>query len=77
MFKIRNCGTQLHNTLLSEEVHTTGCQQVQKDLTNLQHLNTKENLINAYPDRFEGIGHFPGTYHITLQNDAKAVVHAP
>ena len=52
-------------------------QQVQKDLTNLQPLNTKENLIKAYPDRFEGIGHFPGTFHITLWNDARPVVHAP
>ena len=47
---------------------TTKCQQVQKDLTNLQPLNTKEDLIKAYPDRFEGIG---------LQNDARPIVHAP
>ena len=40
-------------------------------------LNTKEDLIKAYLDRFEGIGHFPGTYHITLCSDAKPIVHAP
>ena len=40
-------------------------------------LNTSEDLIKAYPDQFEGIGQFPGTYHITLQDDAKPVVHAP
>ena len=38
---------------------------------------TKEELIKAYPDRFEGIGHFPGTYHMTICSDAKPVVHAP
>ena len=39
-------------------------------------LNTKD-LIKAYPDRFKGIGHFPGTYHITLCSDAKPIIHAP
>ena len=51
-------------------------QQVLKDLTDLKQLNTKEDLIKAYPNRFEGIGCFPGTYHITLQNDARPVIHA-
>ena len=40
-------------------------------------LNSSKDLIKAYPDWFEGIGQFPGTYHITLCNDAKPVVHAP
>ena len=40
-------------------------------------LNTKEDLIKAYPDRFKGIGCFPGTYHITLCSDAKPIIHAP
>ena len=62
---------------MSEEANPRECQQVQKGLTNLQPLNTKEDLIKAYPDRFEGIGCFPGTYHITLRNDARPVVHAP
>ena len=51
--------------------------RVKQDLNNLKLLNTTEDLIQAYPDRFKGIGCFPGTYHITLSSDAKPVVHAP
>ena len=72
-----NCAVRFRRKKLTEQKPTTECQQVQKDLTNLQQLNTKEDLIKAYPDRFEGIGCFPGTYHITLRNDAKPVIHAP
>ena len=72
-----NCAVHFHQKKLTQQKPTTECKQVQKHLTNLQRLKTKEDLIKAYPDRFEGIGHFPGTYHITLQNDPKPVVHAP
>ena len=81
MFKLGivelNCAVCFHWKKLTQQKPTTECQQVQKDLTNLQQLNTKEDLIKAYPDRFEGIGHFPGTHHITVWNDAKPIVHAP
>ena len=40
-------------------------------------FNSSKDLIKAYPDQFEGIGWFSGTYHITLWDDAKPVVHAP
>ena len=40
-------------------------------------LNSSEDLIKAYPHWFEGIGQFPGFYHITFCDDAKPVVHAP
>ena len=72
-----NCAVSFHQKKPTQQKPTTECQQVHKDLTNLQPLNTKEDLIKAYPDRFEGIGHFPGTYHITLQNDATPADHAP
>ena len=71
-----NCAVHFRRKKLTEQKPTTERQQIQKDLTNLQ-LNTKEDLIKAYPDRLEGIGRFPGTYHITLRNDAKPIVHAP
>ena len=71
-----NCAVSFHQKP-TQQKPSTEHQQIQKDLTNLQPLNTKEDLIKAYPDRFEGIGHFPGTYPITLQNDLKPVVHAP
>ena len=72
-----NCEVHFYWKKLTWQKTTTEHLQVQKDLTNLQQLNTKEDLIKAYPDRCEGIGHFPGTYHITCRNDAKPVVHAP
>ena len=65
--------------LLLEEAHTAEptkeCQYVQQDLTNLKQVNSKEDLIKAYPDRFDGIVHFSSTYHITLWNDL--TIHAP
>ena len=53
---------------------TTEHAKVRCDLTSP--LNSSKHLIKAYPDQFEGIGQFPGTYLITLHDDAKPVVHA-
>ena len=39
--------------------------KVKQDMKNLKSINSKDDLIKAYPDRFEGIGKFPGTYHIS------------
>ena len=78
MFKTRNCGTKLCSQLSLEEANSAEThKRMPTNTKGPHHLNTKEDLIKAYPDRFEGIGHFPGTYHITLWNDAKPVVHAP
>ena len=44
-------------------------------MKNLKPINTKDDLIKAYPDQFEGIGKFPGTYHIYLREDAIPVMH--
>ena len=46
-------------------------------MKNLKPINSKDDLIKVYPDQFEGIGKFPGTYHIYLKEDAKPVVHTP
>ena len=35
------------------------------------------DLIKTYPDYFEGIGKYLGTYHIHLKEDAIPVVHVP
>ena len=37
----------------------------------------KETLVNLYPDRFEGLGKFPGKYHIDVRSDVKPVVKPP
>ena len=52
-------------------------ENVKQDLKNLKAINSKDDLIKAYPDWFEGIGKFPGTYYIFLREDAKPVVHTP
>ena len=75
-----NCAVNLQKRkLVQQKKPTTEGRNVNQDLQhpNSEPLNTKEDLIKAYPDRFEGIGRFPGTYHITLRSDAKPVVHAP
>ena len=75
-----NCAVNLQKKkLVQQKKPTTECGKVNKDLQDLKPppLNTKEDLIKAYSDRFEGIGHFPGTYHITLCSDAKPIIHAP
>ena len=43
----------------------------------LTDLSSRQDLIDAYPDYLEGIGRFPGTYHITLRENATPVVHPP
>ena len=38
--------------------------------------NTKA-LMDIYPDRFEGIGRFPGKYHIDTKPEVNPVIHPP
>ena len=42
-----------------------------------QNINTINDLTSMYPDRFEGIGNFEGTYHIVTDPTIPPVVHAP
>ena len=50
-------------------------EKVKQDMKNLKPINSKDGLIKAYPDRFEDVGKFPGTYHIYLIEDNIPVVH--
>ena len=75
-----NCAVNLQKRkLVQQKKPTTEGRKVKQDLQHLKSppLNTNKDLIQAYLDRFEGIAHFPGTYHITLYSDAKPIVHAP
>ncbi|XP_041379666.1 uncharacterized protein K02A2.6-like [Gigantopelta aegis] len=45
--------------------------------TTLPHIETKEELLKQFPDRFQGIGKCPGEFHITLEADAEPVVQPP
>ena len=42
-----------------------------------ENIKTISGLTNMYPDRFEGIGNFEGTYHIVTDPTIPSVVHAP
>ncbi len=46
-------------------------------IQDMQPINSTEDLIKAYPDQFDGIGHFKGKYHIVLDPEAAPVIHAP
>ena len=80
-----HCGAQLCSQPPEEKVgaaeeahHRRQDSQSRSSNTPTHHPSIqKKILIEAYPDRFEGIGHFPGTYHITLCSDAKPIIHAP
>ena len=40
-------------------------------------IRSTDDLIKEFPDRFKGIGRFPGEYKIRLHHDAHPVIHAP
>ena len=40
-------------------------------------LRDKQDLITQYPECFNGIGKFPGEYHITVNPNVPPVIHAP
>ena len=40
-------------------------------------IASKSGLIDAYPDRFEGIGSFRGEFHITRDKSVPPVVYSP
>ena len=40
-------------------------------------IASKSDLIDTYPDRFEGIGSFRGEFHITIDKSVPPVVHSP
>ena len=37
----------------------------------------KESLLELYPDRFMGLGKFPGKYHIDMKPDAEPAIRPP
>ena len=40
-------------------------------------IRSTDDLIKEFPDRFQGIGQFPGEYKIQLRHDAHPVIHVP
>ena len=71
-----NCSVQLRKHGQPAKVSKER-EKVKQDMKNLKPINSKDDLIKAYPDQFEGIGKFPGTYHIYLKEDAIPVVRTP
>ena len=71
-----NCSVQLRKHGQPVKVSKER-EKVKQDMKNPKLINSKDDLIKVYPDQFEGIGKFPGYYHIYLKEDAKPVVHTP
>ena len=40
-------------------------------------IGSTQVLKQTYPDRFDTLGNFPGTYHIMADPDVQPVIHAP
>ena len=40
-------------------------------------IRSTDDLTKEFPDRFKGIGQFPGEYKIQLHHDAHPVIHVP
>ena len=40
-------------------------------------IKSTEDLIRKFPDRFQGIGQFPGEYTIRLCDNSQPIIHAP
>ncbi|XP_046559347.1 uncharacterized protein K02A2.6-like [Haliotis rubra] len=57
--------------IITPNCSTTSVHSVDKSVP----IPNKETLQNLYPDRFEGIGQFPGKCHITLKEDAEPGLH--
>ncbi len=45
--------------------------------TSITPIQSTEDLIRQYPDRFEGLGRFPGQYTIHLKEGAEPKIHPP
>ena len=71
-----NCSVQLRKHDLPIKVSKER-EKVKQDMKNLKSIDSNDDLIKACPDQFEGIGKFPGTYHIYLKEDAIPVVLTP
>ena len=50
---------------------------ISTETTNLRPIHDRDSLKTQYPDRFTGIGKFPGKFHITLKEDAHPTVQPP
>ena len=40
-------------------------------------MKSVEDLNQLYADRFDSLGHFPGTYHIVVDPNVRPTIHAP
>ena len=40
-------------------------------------VKTTEDLVRAYPEQFDRVGHFDGKYQIVVRPEAQPVIHAP
>ncbi|XP_072182294.1 uncharacterized protein [Diadema setosum] len=75
-FVVDTTGTALLGLPSSREMELVTLNCAVQASTQAPVRNTKD-LQTRYPDRFEGIGKFPGEFHIDLKDDAQPVIHSP
>ena len=70
-------------TSLELNLVTLNCSVQQSSPQNVSHtaeqatpIKSKDDLVQRYPDCFDGIGKFQGQYHITIDPSVPPVVHA-
>ena len=51
--------------------------ETQTGITVVQPITTRDELQLYYPERFKGIGLFPGTQKLVLKEGYESVVYAP
>ena len=46
-------------------------------LISIKQINSTEELMNMYPDRFQGLGKFDGLHRLVIRDDVEPVRHPP
>ncbi len=67
-------------SLKEMELITFHCDVIKKKCkTNVNNVNVKDvnDLKVQYPNAFDGIGNFPGEYHIQMKENTQPVIRAP
>ena len=76
-----NCENKLNCTQCHEKCDISAIESLPSAKTRPIFGNTsqspKDDVIARFPKCFQGVGLFPGTYHIDLKPDAEAVIQAP
>lgn len=72
-----NCKKTDKCTQCNDQSEICAVHNSQKVTTDNNCGDPKEEILETYADCFQGVGLFPGEYHIELRPDAEPVIHPP